>query len=212
MTQNQTSTPSQTVIVPDLIGESRTAADSALARLGLQAQFSGTGTTVIHQDPAAGQSVLQSTTVELTVSNTGQTPPPQKVPVPNLIGETRAAVDSALARLGLQAQFSGTGTMVNDQSPVPGEEVLPGSTVLLTAGTDQVPPPPTFPPPFPMVTVPDVIGLTQAAAGNVLGRSDLEVRFSGTGSTVSHQNPAAGQQVQPRSTVVLAMSGSTIPK
>ena len=136
--------------------------------------------------------------------------PSQTVIVPDLIGETRAAADSALARLGLQAQFSGTGTTVNDQSPAPGEQALQGSTIVLTASTDQAPPPP-LPPPQ-LVTVPDVIGLTQAATSNVLGRSGLEVRFSGTGTTVSHQSPAAGQQVQQGSTVVLTMSGSTIPK
>jgi len=137
--------------------------------------------------------------------------PLQTVTVPDLIGETRVAADSALARLGLQAQFSGTGTTVNDQSPPPEEQVLQGSTVILTVGTDQAPP--TLPPPPPrMVTVPDVIGLTQAAASNVLGRLGLEVRFSGTGSTVSHQSPTAGQQVQQGSTVVLTMSGNSIPK
>ena len=136
--------------------------------------------------------------------------PLQTVTVPDLIGETRVAADSALARLGLQAQFSGTGTTVNDQSPAPGEQVLQGSTVVLTASTYQAPPPP-LPPPQTM-TVPDVIGLTLAAASNVIGRAGLEVRFSGTGRTVSHQSPAAGQQVQPGSTVVLTISGSTIPK
>src|ERR1700749_1317674 len=141
MTQKQTLTPLQTVNVPDLTGETRAAADSALARLGLQAQFSGTGTTVSHQNPAAGQSVLQGTTGVLTVSSEGQTPPPQTVTVPELIGQTRAAADSALARLGLQAQFSGTGTTVINQSPAPGEQVLQGSTVVLAVGTDQVPPP-----------------------------------------------------------------------
>jgi beta-lactam-binding protein with PASTA domain len=161
--------------------------------------------------PCAGQSVLQSTTVVLTASSAGQNPPSQTVTVPDLIGETRAAADSALARLGLQAQFSGTGTTVNDQSPPPEEQVLQGSTVILTVGTDQAPP--TLPPPPPrMVTVPDVIGLTQAAATNVLGRLGLDVRFSGTGSTVSHQSPAPGQQVQQGSTVVLTMSGNSIPK
>lgn len=212
MTQKQTLIPLQTVTVPNLIGETRAAADSALARLGLQAQFSGTGTTVIHQDPAAGQPVLQGTTVVLTVSSAGQNPPPPTVAVPGLIGETRAAADSALASVGLQAQFSGTGTTVNNQSPAPGEQVLQGSTVMLTTSTGQAAPPPTLPPPFPGVTVPDVIGLTQAAASNVLARLGLEVRFNGTGRTVSNQSPADGQQVQPDSTIVLTMSSSTTPK
>jgi beta-lactam-binding protein with PASTA domain len=133
--------------------------------------------------------------------------PLQMVTVPDLTGETRAAADSVLARLGLQAQFSGTGTTVINQSPAPGGQMLQGSTVVLAVGTDQVPPPPPR-----MVTVPDVLGLTQAAVSNVLGRLGLAVRFSGTGSTVSHQSPAAGQQVLQGSTVVLTMSGSTIPK
>jgi stage V sporulation protein D (sporulation-specific penicillin-binding protein) len=154
--------------------------------------------------------VLQSTVIVLTVSNAAQTSPPQTVTVPDLIGETRAEADSALAKIGLQAQSSGSGTTVSNQSPAPGEQVLQGSTVVLTANANQAPPPP-LPPPR-MVTVPDVIGLTQAAASNVLGRSGLEVRFSGTGRTDSHQNPAVGQQVQQGSTVVLTMIGSTIPK
>lgn len=131
----------------------------------------------------------------------------QMVTVPNLIGETRAVADSTLAKLGLQAQFSGTGTMVNDQSPTPGEQVLQDSTVVLTAGTDQAPPPPPQ-----IVIVPDVMGLTPAAANYAISRLGLEVRFSGTGSTVSYQNPAIGQHVQQGSTVVLMMGGNSIPK
>ena len=68
MTQKQTLAPLQTVNVPDLTGETRAAADSALARLGLQAQFSGTGTTVSHQSPAAGSQVPQHSAVVLTMS------------------------------------------------------------------------------------------------------------------------------------------------
>ena len=138
MTQKQTLTPLQTVNVPDLTGETRAAADSALARLGLQAQFSGTGTTVTHQNPAAGQSVLQGTTVVLTVSSAGQNPP-QTVTVPDLIGETRAAADSALARLGLQAQFGGTGTTVTHQSPAAGSQVPQHSAVVLTMSGSTIP-------------------------------------------------------------------------
>jgi hypothetical protein len=56
------------------------------------------------------------------------------------------------------------------------------------------------------------MGLTLAAASNVIGRSGLDVQFSGTGRTVSNQSPAPGYQVPQHSTIVLTMSGNTIPK
>jgi len=59
------------VTVPDVGGLTESAASNALGRLGLEATFTGTGTTVSNQSPTVGQQVLQGSTVRLTmVGNT----------------------------------------------------------------------------------------------------------------------------------------------
>jgi beta-lactam-binding protein with PASTA domain len=135
MARNQTSTPPQAVTVPDLIGQTRAAADSALAKAGLQAQFNESGATVNDQSSAARVQVLQGSTIMLYVITNQAPPPPQMVIVPALLGLTLAEATSVLSELGLKVRFGGTGQTVVQQSPAAGQRVQQHTMVVLTIGS-----------------------------------------------------------------------------
>lgn len=58
------------------------------------------------------------------------------------------------------------------------------------------------------VLMPDVCGMTQYKAENLLRESGLSCRVIGTGSTVVSQSPAKGSSLPGNSTVLLYMDGS----
>ncbi len=58
------------------------------------------------------------------------------------------------------------------------------------------------------VLMPDVCGMTQSKAENLLRESGLSCRVIGTGSTVVSQSPAKGSSLPGNSTVLLYMDGS----
>lgn len=124
--------------------------------------------------------------------------PVSQVNVPNIVGLAQAAADSALVAVGL---VSGTVTQANDpgvpvgdvisQNPVVGTLVNVGSAVDYVVSLGPV-----------MVTVPNIVGLAQAAADSTILANNLSV---GTvtqandpvvpvGNVIS-QNPVAGTSV-----------------
>ena len=122
--------------------------------------------------------------------------PIDATPVPNVVGLTRAAAEAALAAAGLivgtvaqAASDSVPDGAVISQNHAAGASVAPGTAVALVVSTG---------PPVP-VTVPNVVGLAQAAAGTTLAAAGLS---SGTvtqstsdtvpAGVVISQNPAAG--------------------
>ena len=199
------------VAVPDVVGNTQAVAEAAIvaAELAVGAvttEFSDTVPegNVISQTPVGGTEVLPGTAVNLVIS-LGQEP----VSVPNVVGETQAAAESAILEATLtvgtiSAEFSDTvpeGTVIS-QTPVGGTEVLPGTAVDLVISSGQEP-----------VAVPDVVGQTQTAAEAAIVNAELAVgavttQFSDTvpeGSVIS-QNPTAGTEVLPGSAVDLVVS------
>ena len=199
------------VTVPNVVGKSQTAAGSALNDENLDVgtvtqQCSNTAAagSVISQTPAAGQQALFGSSVALTLS-TGTCP----VTVPNVVGLTQALAGSTLGGVNLntgtvtqQCSNSVAAGLVVSQTPGAGQQAPHGSSVALTVSTGPC-----------LVTVPDVVGQTQAAAGSALGGANLN---SGTvtqqcsnsvaaGSVIS-QTPAAGEQAAFGSSVTLAVS------
>jgi beta-lactam-binding protein with PASTA domain len=173
------------VVVPDVVGMRAPAAKAGLKSRGLTSQTTSVASskrsgTVLGQSPAAGTHVAKGSVVALRVSQA-------TVRVPNVVGKTRAAAIATLRGAGLAAKTASVpsakrkGTVVA-QSPGAGSSVAKGSGVLLNvssgpsgAGAPPPPPPPPAPPPPPpappppppppaTVTVPDVTGLSQAAA------------------------------------------------
>ena len=132
------------VMVPDVVEETQSAAQSALTGVGLvvgtvtQAYSSAVASgRVISQNPEARSEVSVGSAVNLVVSRG-----PQPVSVPNLSGQTQTAAQTTLAGAGLVAgvvsrQCSDTVAQgrVAAQNPQPGGTVAPGTMVAMTLST-----------------------------------------------------------------------------
>ena len=200
------------VATPNVVGQTQAAATAAITSAGLTL---GTVTTassttvpsgsVISQNPAAGTQVATGSAVALVVS-TGS---PQ-VAVPNVVGQTQAAATTAITGAGLTlgAVTTASSTTVPagsviSQNPAAGTQVATGSAVALVVSTG-----------LPQVAVPNVVGLTQAAAttaitgaGLTLGTVTTRIEHDGAGGMVISQNPVAGHAAsRPGSAVALVVS------
>jgi eukaryotic-like serine/threonine-protein kinase len=128
------------------------------------------------------------------------------VPVPQLRGLTKRAVNAKLRRLHLRADFTTQfakaklGTVVA-QTPVPGTRVKQDSALQVALSKGPRP-----------VSVPSVKGESSGAAVARLHRTPLGARLdyvAAPGTTpgiVTGQSPAAGQHLRPHSTVTLSVA------
>ncbi len=200
-----------TVIVPGVIGQTRTVATSSIVAAGLTL---GTVTTassatvasgsVISQSPLGGTEVAANTGVALVVSSG----PPQ-VTVPNVVGLTQAAALSAVTNTGLKAgavsavsSATVAAGLVISQVPAAGVTVASGTAVVLVVSAGPA-----------KVAVPNVVGMTQAAAASAIANAGLVVgavtKVSNAGvpaGSVISQDPAAGTGIPVTSPVDLVMS------
>jgi eukaryotic-like serine/threonine-protein kinase len=147
--------------VPDVVGQSRTAAEATLANAKLTA---GTVTqretneqppgTVLEQSPSAGSSMSNGGAVNLTVARA-----PKEVAVPNVVGSAKAAASAHLERAGFKVKYLSRPTgeqsragEVLAQSPEAGAHARKGSTVAITVGAYAPQTTPTTPTPSSPVT------------------------------------------------------------
>jgi serine/threonine-protein kinase len=156
---------------------------------------------VFSQSPVAGADVIPNTTVEIRVPIGFGV----QVAVPNLAGLTQAAAIAALDAKGLGhtivqvVSIPASWGKVVSQTPSGGQMVLPGAVVLVRVGKAIVGPI--------NVLVPNVVGLTQAAAKAALEAKgfvvdvDLVVTPLFPIGKVYDQNPNSG---------VFRPSGSTV--
>jgi beta-lactam-binding protein with PASTA domain/predicted Ser/Thr protein kinase len=194
--------------VPDVAGQTRAEAQRQLREAGFEVrrrrEFSdsvGQG-RVIETSPAAGTVVERGTRVTIVVSR-GE----ELVPVPDLVGSSRASAERALAAVGLIGQFSERETLesepgiVLEQNPGSGVSVSKQSTVSVVVATAP-----------PDVEVPDVttspVPEDDARAALEEVGFDVEVRDEvvtdpALDGVVVAQNPAPGSQRPPGSTVVI---------
>jgi beta-lactam-binding protein with PASTA domain len=201
--------------VPDVIDQIQAAASTAIGGAGLVVgtvtrQSSNTMTSgyVIGESPAPGTNVSSGTAVNLIVS-TGAV----RVTVPNVIGQTQAAASTAITAAGLlvgamKYQSSGTEASghVISESPAAGTRVSGDTAVSLIVSSGA-----------PSVTVPNLIGLTQAAAstaitgaGLVVGSVTQQSSITVASGHVISASPAAGTNVATDAAVNLVISsGST---
>jgi eukaryotic-like serine/threonine-protein kinase len=138
------------VQVPSVIGEQQDLADGQITRAGLITDFASRDSDapagqVIAQDPAAGTTVRQHTTVTVVVSN-GPTP----AVVPNVVGESQDAAKGDLRAAGLSFRVVKRTTtdesldaQVIDQSPSAGRRLVRGEPVTIFVGKFKAPPPTT---------------------------------------------------------------------
>jgi serine/threonine-protein kinase len=148
------------VRVPDVVGESQTAAEAALSSAGLEVgtissrvstQSAG---SVLAQSPHAGASLPSSSKVNLTVAQA-----PSQVTVPSVVGEGEASASAALGAAGLTPKVASQKTseasqvgVVLKQAPAGGRRARKGATVTLTVGTPGTPTTPTTTPTTPTTT------------------------------------------------------------
>jgi beta-lactam-binding protein with PASTA domain len=199
------------VSVPGVVGQTQGAAESAITSVGLvvgtvtqQNDNSVPAGNVISQSPTAGTLVSAGSAVNLVVSLG-----PADVAVPDVTGLSQAAAENAITTAGLAV---GTVTQQNSntvpagnvisQNPAAGSLVAPGSGVSFVVSLGPA-----------TTAVPDVVGLTLAAAesaitgaGLVVGTVSQQNDNSVPAGNVISQNPVAATLVAPGSAVSLVVS------
>ena len=126
------------------------------------------------------------------------------VTVPNVIGMTVKEAATALKEAGLQYMLDTSGASVIDQLPAAGASMTENSIVMLYVdGTVE-----TSGGAF--VEVPDVTGLSIAAANRLLASSGLNMRINGSGVATA-QSPEAGEMVLPTATVTVTFKSPSEP-
>ena len=198
------------VLMPPVAGKTREDAIDLLRRRGLenyhveqQASSDVEENIVISASVSAGETVSKNAQIILYVSSGKDT-----VPIPKIIGIEEEAARKALEGLRLKVESE---TVYSDDvevgevvscNPGVGEEVKRGTLVMIQISQG----------PDPMVAVPSVIGLTQAAAQTRLSGENLKYKISEDyddtmplGKVVS-QSVNAGEKVEKGTTIELVIS------
>jgi len=126
----------ETVKVPSVVGMSRSNAEATLQDDGFKVKVTEEYSesvdkgVVISQNPNKGLVVEKGSTVSIVVSKG-----PERIKVPDVIGEPEADARSILEDAGLKIQVSyeshANNGMVLEQSPSPGASVARGSSVMV---------------------------------------------------------------------------------
>ncbi|MGB6578294.1 MAG: Stk1 family PASTA domain-containing Ser/Thr kinase [Streptosporangiaceae bacterium] len=158
---------------------------------------------VINSNPQQGNNVPANTLVTLFVSK-GAAP----VAVPNVVGQQEAAAESALQNAGFKAAVKNDPTssaplgQVTAQSPSQGT-AAPGSTVTITVSGGAI-------------TVPSVVGDSQATANQILTQAGFQVSVqqgSGpaqfTNGTVFNQVPGNGSAAKGSTVTIYVQNGAS---
>ena len=197
--------------VPDVIGLPRADAETQIVEAGLvtgdvvEAHHATVPAGIVFdQAPSSGEQVDAGTEVDLWISLG-----PENIEVPSVVGMTQANAQAAIESAGLSVgnvteENSETvpAGNVTSQNPAAGTSVAPGTAVNLVVSSG----PST-------VTVPDVVGMAQAAAETAITGAGLTVGSVTTAHSdtvpsgnVTSQNPAAGASAAPGSAVNIVVS------
>ena len=210
------------VTVPNVVGQAladgKTAIEDAgftVGTISLVSSDTVLAGTITAQSPTGGSEAASGSTINLTVSSGPAEPEvpevtPGDIEVPDVVGLTKTGASEVIRAAGLTVgatilQYSDTvpaGSVI-DQSPAAGTLVITGTAVSLTvsrgaAGT---------------VTVPDVVGQSEAiaqallqAAGLTIGSSTEQPDTTIAIGNIIETSPAAGEQVAAGSSVDLVVS------
>ena len=227
---------SSQVTVPNLVGMSFDQAQAAASALGLTvdrtafADASAAVDTVLSQDPAAGTVVGPGSTISLTLARGQDT-----TIVPNLLDKTESEAANLIVQAGLQL-----GTRTEDfdpsipagsiigQDPQAGLSVTKGLAVnyVVSKGPEPTPTPTPTPAPTPTPSPTPTPGPTQTTVENYvcqpLAVAVAEIQAKGLNWSVSPSNagldwivtlqdPAAGTQVAPGTTIHLTAEAPRRP-
>ena len=126
--------------------------------------------------------------------------------MPNVVALSRDEAEKALKEAYLQVKFVGEGATVTDQIPASGGAVPGNSTVLVYLGEEK---------PTDLVTVPDLIGLTQYEANIKISNTGglyLQCRGSTSQSAsvaISSQSIEPGTEVERGTTITVELTDSS---
>ena len=127
--------------VPNVVGQSREAAEDRLADLGFTFRTVGDGDTVTDQTPAGGAIVPGNASIILYL---GQEKPDTPCTVPNVVGKSASEANKAITNAGLIMKVTGTTTASSGnvyaitQSLPAGTEVAAGTVVTVQFGDNSV--------------------------------------------------------------------------
>jgi eukaryotic-like serine/threonine-protein kinase len=198
-----------TIAVPNVVGLSEDRARSTLEDAGFTSVNSRTiesledEGTVVSIDPAEGQQASPSAPITLEVS-TGT------ITMPDVTGQQEAAATQALAAQGLtnvtteEVESDQPAGTVLGSDPAPGSQVGAGAQITLQVSGGVT-----------TVAVPDVVGLTEAAARNALrnaGFQNIVAQPTENDGTVAegevvNTNPEPGTETTPDTQIVLLIAG-----
>ena len=197
--------------IPDVTGIGRLAAKRILVRDGFHVtEQTITSDTVpvfhvVSTTPGPNEQLTIGSTVTLNVSSG-----PQKVAVPDVVGQQRDAATTLLEAAGFTVattpeQSNRPQNTVVAQSPAANSQAPKGSAVVLTIAQ-----------PFAQVTVPDVTGKTVSDAFNTLAAAGFSptttsqpVTDPTLDGTVLSQRPSAGQKAKKGGKVTLVIGRFT---
>jgi len=192
--------------VPELRGRTQAQAEATLQHLGLRSEVQKVFSSlpagrVVDQDPKpGGRRLAKGDLVHLSVSQGAAL-----VKVPTLVGRPLDEAAAALTAVGLVQGVTTArdskrpGQEVLDSDPPAGTSVPKGSKVSLVVSSGSVP-------------VPNVVGLSEAAARAALGSAGFNVVVrhvpdaSVNPDTVVDQNPRGGRTAQAGSTVTIRVA------
>lgn len=124
----------------------------------------------------------------------------EEIEVPALKGLTIGDAKRKLSQVGLESVTDGANTVVLDQLPPAGAKLVKGGHVMLyTAGSEELTP-------EELVCVPDLTGLGDIDCARLVRQRGLMMSMTGQG-LCTEQSPAAGEYVQPGTTIFLLMAG-----
>ena len=127
--------------VPNVVGQTREAAEDRLADLGFTFRTVGDGDTVPDQTPAGGALVPGNASIILYL---GQEKPDTPCTVPNVVGKSASEANKAITNAGLIMKVTGTTTASSGnvyaitQSLPAGTEVAAGTVVTVQFGDNSV--------------------------------------------------------------------------
>jgi eukaryotic-like serine/threonine-protein kinase len=202
------------VQVPDVRGKDVNQAQSILTQAGLTPAVTQANSdtvaanTVIDQSPAATTQAAKGSTVNLTVSS-GKA----QVQVPNEAGKDPVGAANDLGNLGLKTTTASEPSdtvpqgQVTRTNPAAGANVAKGSSVVIYVSTGPAP-----------VTVPNVVGQTQAQAQATLTAAGFKVTANPQtipdptkNGQVIDQSPAANSKAPKGSTVTVTVGQFVAP-
>jgi eukaryotic-like serine/threonine-protein kinase len=191
--------------VPDVVGKDYANAVNLLNEANLKAKKKSVFSKkpvgqVVAQDPPAGETVDEGTTVLLSVSKGQET-----VTVPDVLDQTEESARSELQAAGFDVQVVNAPSdttpegFVSAQSPDPGTDAAKGSTVTITVSTGPS-----------SATVPNVVGKDKneakqelQAAGFKVDMQEVPVSDPTQNNVVQDQDPAGGSSAPKGSTVTI---------